>query len=159
MDLGRFDSSSFVLEHIADPGLDTRVQGEFEQQLLYQTSVDRAPQLLRNKEHMRLLLASIDEKMEWITFLFPDRYGFSQAAHAGEGILVVEVNTVPLGYADRILKADSSGVGDISSPNFGNMDALIAQESHTPAEAFTICCSWMEHGFLPEGYIKAPAEE
>lgn len=159
MDLVRVDSCSFVLEHIPDPGLDTRPQGEFDQQLLYQTSVNREPQLLRNKEHMRLLLASIDERMEWVTFIFQDRYEFSQAAYTGNGVLVVEVNTVPLKYADRILKSDSSGVGDISSPNFGNMDALMEQEQHTPAEAFAICCSWMEHGFLPEGYIKAPAEE
>lgn len=149
-----------VLEYRNDTRTSTQTREEFKEQLLYRTWVDPEKQrLLRNKEHMRLLLASVDETMEWVTFTFQNRPGFAQAAWRGDGIMVVEVNTIPLGYADRIIKTDSSGANDISSVNFGNMDALLAQEQHTAAEAFSICSLWMESGCLPEGYIKAPAEE
>jgi len=146
-----------------DYGNDTRVvpqtQEEFKEQLLYYTWADPEQRLVRNKEHMRLLLASVDENMEWVTFIFQNHPGFAQAEWRGERLMVVEVNTVPIWYADRVIKADSAGASDISSSNFGNMDALLTQEQHTAVEAFTICSLWMESGCLPEGYIKAPAEE
>lgn len=148
-----------ILERNSDIKTSPKAQEEFNEQLLYTTWADPAKRVLRNKEHMRLLLASVDENMEWVTFTFQSRLGFSQAGWRGDGLMVVEVNTVPIRYADRILKSDSTGAGDISSANFGNMDALLTQEQHTATEAFNICSLWMDSGQIPEGYVKAPAEE
>jgi hypothetical protein len=160
MELNPLNMLRSVLEYRNDTNLSTQTQEEFQEQLLYRTWADPMEQrLLRNKEHMRLLLASVDEHMEWVTFTFQNRPGFSQAGWRGDGLMVVEVNTVPLGYADRIIKADSGGAGDISSSNFGDMDALLAQEQHNAVEAFNICSLWMETSTLPDGYVKAPAEE
>ena len=161
MDLSSLGSGSLSLERIVEPWVQFGIQEEFQEQWVYNTWAEPTiHRPVRNREHARLLLASIDEKMEWVTFGFQNRPGFSQAAIRKSGLLVVEVNTVPINYADRVIR--TGGFGDIGNPasaNFGNMEALTSQEEHTAAEAFAICCSWMDHQVLPEGYSKAPTEE
>lgn len=151
-------------------GTQTREQTQDEpaQGLLYRLS-SNPDELhpLRNKEHMRLLLASLDKDLEWwVTFSFPDKPGFAQAAQRfnnlpiPEGLLVVEINTIPYHFSDRVIKSEGNdGVSNPASENFGNMDTLLSQEYHTASEAFAICFSWMDKGTLPEGYMVAPVEE
>lgn len=160
MDLSNIGGSSLAFDYAIEPGLGLQTQGEFQEQWLYNTSIDGIHRVVRNREHARLLLASIDENLDWVTFSLQSSQWFSQAGYRRSGLMVVEVNTVPAYYADQVIK--SAGFEDIGNPaseNFGNVNSLEAQEQHTAMEAFAICCSWMEKKVLPDGYAKAPAEE
>lgn len=147
------------IEYSNQTELLTRVQPEFSRQWFYNTPYVM-DQPVKNREHVRLLLASIDENLDWVTFhTLSDPQLFAQAGWRGNGLCVVEVN-VPLGgWAQRILRDGHHEISDISSENFGNTQMLEANEQYTTAEAFMLCSLWMDRQMIPEGYTFGPIEE
>lgn len=147
------------LEFVTYTDLRTSTQNEFSIQWLYNTP-HVMDQPVRNREHVRLLLASIDEKLEWVTFHTPTiPVLFAQAGWRGDDSCVVEVNVPEGGWARRVLHDGLSEVGDVNSDKFGNIDMISAGEEHTLAEAFMICSLWMDRQMIPEGYTFGPIEE
>lgn len=147
------------IEYSTQTGLLTSTQDEFSQQWLYNTPYVM-DQPVRNREHVRLLLASIDENLDWVTFHTLDNpHLFTQAGWRGNGFCIVEVNVPQGGWARRILRSGLSEISDISSENFGNTEMLQANEQYTTAEAFMLCSLWMDRQIIPEGYTFGPIEE
>lgn len=147
------------LEFVTYTDLRTKPQSDFSIQWLYNTP-HVMDQPVRNKEHVRLLLASIDENLDWVTFhTMGNPRLFAQAGWRGDDNCVVEVNVPEGGWARRVLRAGVSEVGDVNSDNFGNIDMIHAGEEHSLAEAFMICSLWMDRQMIPEGYTFGPIEE
>jgi hypothetical protein len=153
------------LEFITFADLRTKPQENFSRQWEYNTPYVM-DQPVRNREHVRLLLASIDENLDWVTFHTSEIGAaadeprlFAQAGWRGDDTCVVEVNVEGGGWARRVLRGGLNEVGDISSDNFGNMEMIYAGEQHSLSEAFTICSLWMTRQAIPEGYVFGPVEE
>lgn len=132
-------------------GLLTNTQNEFSRQWLYNTPY-AMDQPVRNREHVRLLLASIDDNLAWVTFHIPDTHIFTQAVWWEEGICAAEVNTPDGGWAKSILHDVSHEINDINSDNFGNAEMLNASGAFSYAETFMLCSLWMDRQMIPEGY-------
>jgi hypothetical protein len=146
------------IEYSNQTGLLTGVQSEFSHQWLYNTPYVM-DQPVRNREHVRLLLASIDENLDWVTFHTPSNPRlFAQAGWRGNGFCVVEVNIPQGGWVQRILRSGHPEISDISSENFGNKEMLEANEQYSTAEAFMLCSLWMDRQIIPEGYTFGPIE-
>jgi hypothetical protein len=147
------------IKYSTDTGLLTSTQNEFSHQWLYNTPyVMNQP--VKNREHARLLLASIDENLDWVTFHTLDNpILFAQAGWCGKGFSVVEVNVPQGGWVQRILRSGQHEISDIASENFGNPEMLEANEQYTAAEAFMLCSLWMDRQMIPEGYTFGPIEK
>lgn len=150
---------SVGLEQITSTDLLTSTQNEFSRQWFYNTP-HVMDQPVRNREHVRLLLASIDENLEWVTFHTPTNpILFTQAGWRGEGNCVVEVNVPEGGWVQRILHDGRHEISDITADSFGNAEMMSASEQFTTIEAFMLCSLWMDQQMIPEGYIFSPVEE
>lgn len=147
------------IEYSSQTELLTRVQPDFSRQWLYNTPyVMNQP--VKNREHVRLLLASIDENLDWVTFhTESDIHLFTQAGWRGNGYCVVEVNVPQGGWVQRILRCGYPEASDISSAHFGNTEMLKGNEQFLTAEAFMLCSLWMDKQTIPEGYTFSPVEE
>lgn len=147
------------IEYSTHTGLLTSTQNEFSRQWFYNTPhVMNQP--VRNREHVRLLLASIDENLAWVTFHTPTTpILFTQAEWRGEDNCTVEVNVPEGGWVQRVLRDGYHEISDMASNNFGNTEMLAANEQYTKGEAFMLCSLWMDQQRIPEGYTFGPVEE
>lgn len=147
------------LEFVTFTDLQTHPQSEFSRQWQYNTPYVM-DQPVKNREHVRLLLASIDENLDWVTFhTIGNPRLFAQAGRRENGLCVVEVNVPQGGWARRVLRDGNSEISDITSNNFGNTSMLEANEQYTTAEAYMLCSLWMDQQTIPEGYAFGPIEE
>lgn len=145
------------IENFTSTDLRTSPQSDFAFQWSYNApGVENQP--VRNREHVRLLLASLDENFAWVTFHVENSHLFTQAAWWTEGICWAEVNT-PNGWAQSILRDVSHEINDINSDNFGNAEILDASCAFSYAEIFMLCSLWMDRQMIPEGYILGPIEK
>lgn len=146
-------------EYIASTDLLTKPQEDFALEWFYNTP-HVMDQPVRNREHVRLLLASIDENLQWVTFHTTEQPRlFTQAGWRGDEVCVVEVNVPEGGWARRVLRDGFHDVSDVNSDNFGNMEMIYDGEQHSLSEAFALCSLWMDRQEIPEGYIFGPVEE
>lgn len=146
------------LEFITSTELLTKPQEDFSLQWFYNTP-HAENQPVKNREHVRLLLASLNENLDsWVTFHIEELQLFTQAAWSGHGFCIVEVNTESDGWAQSVLRDGFHEINDITSDNFGNMEIMNAKQEYSTAEAFMLCALWMDRQVLPEGYICAPVE-
>lgn len=148
------------VENITFTDLRTSPQEDFSLPWTYNTPHIHG-QPVRNREHVRLLIASIDENLAWVTFEVPTTIPrlFTQAAWRGDGFCNVEVNVPEGGWVQSVLRDGSHEISDITSENFGNMDMFVAREQFSTAEAFMLCSLWMDQQIIPEGFTFGPIEE
>jgi hypothetical protein len=147
------------LEYVTVTDLRTSPQDELAVQWLYSTPYAEN-QPVRNREHVRLLIASIDENLRFVNFHMESNPTlFTQAHWWVDEICWVEVNTAEGGWARTILRDVYTEINDISSENFGNAEMLEASEAFSNAEAFMLCSLWMNQQIIPEGYTFGTVEE
>lgn len=147
------------IEYSTDTGLLTNTREEFSEQWFYNTPYVMG-QPVKNLEHVRLLLASIDENLHWVTFYTSRNPNlFTQAGWCGNDFCIVEVNAPDGSWVRRVLRDGLHEVNDVTSANFGNTKMLESIEQYTAAEAFMLCSLWMQRQIIPPGYTFGPIEK
>jgi hypothetical protein len=132
---------------ITDLELMLLLQVDAEQPWFYNTP-DEMHQPVSNRNHVRLLIQSVDDDLPWVTFESADESTFAQVGDEIGGV-IVEVNSVP-GWIQRVGRV-GPGDGAPVARSLSDND-IPASELHTKMEAITLCLAWMERRQIPEGY-------